>query len=864
MKRMKRSCLSVLRRCGQATALFAALAGTLAAAEAPERRTVVAGSYPAGGFRRFMLGSDYRDVWAAPVAVEVLDLASEAGGLTPTARVGGQQTKGLAFAGADGRSYTFRGLVKDASHLLDTVDAELADGVVGRILNDQMAAQHPASELVARGILEGAGIPVPEWRLVVLPDEPALGKFRQDFAGAVGVFAGYPQAAKGALAGFMDATEIVDHKELYRRLEAGNGDAVDTQALLRARLVDILMGDWDRHRKQWRWARLPGSPLWVPIPEDRDQAFSRYEGVALGRARSIDPRLQDFDAKYSHVGGLTFNGWEQDRRLLVGFSREAFVGTARALQAQLTDAALEKAVRNMPPEWFALDGPALMAALKARRDALADVAGEYHRHLAGRVDVYMTHQPERVEAKLLGNGDLEVSIRISRDGAPGTPYFQRVFHGKETQEVRFYALDGDDTVTVVGGGQGPRVRMVGGKGNDRLDASGSGDAKLSDSEGDNRVVGAQHDSRSYTPPPPPRNAPWIPPRDWTRETWGLPWVSYSGDLGVFLGSGIRTQAFGFRKAPYANAQQLRLGWSFDRQSGRADYAGEFHRENRASSMGLYVYASGVDVLRFYGLGNESVPSADEDLNKVDANQFVIHPTFRWPFGKNGLLSVGPVAKYNKNDEGTDQFINVAQPYGVGKFGELAVHGMLSWDGRDNRVFPRRGILAAVRGTYFPEAWDVTSHFGQVNGNVNVYLSAEKTVTLALRAGGKKVLGSSYPYFEAASIGEGGLGAGALCEPEDTVRGFRAHRYRGDASAWGNASLRLRVSRITLVLPGSWGVEGFADGGRVWLEGESSDTWHAGIGGGIWVSLLNDRMAFSTGVSHSKESDLFYFKGGFGY
>ncbi len=863
MQLSNQTLLSAIGRLAAPSALFLALGGGLVAADTPERRTVVAGRYPAGGFHRFMLGSDYRDTWATPVAVEVLDLASEAGGLTPAARVGGQQTKGLALTGADGRSYTFRGLEKDASHLLDTLDADLRDSVLAKILNDQMAAQHPASELVARGILEAAGVPVPNWRLVLLPDDPVLGKFRQEFAGAIGVFAVYPQAAKGAVPGFMDATEIIDHKELYQRLEAGEGDAADTQALLRARLVDLLMGDWDRHRKQWRWARVPASPLWRPVPEDRDQAFSRYEGVVLGRARTRDPRLQDLGAKFPRVGGLTFNGWEQDRRLLVAFTREDFVRTAKELQAKLTDAMIEKAVRNMPPEWFAIDGNDLIATLKARRDALADYAAQYHRHLAGRVDVYMTHQPERVEVKRLGNGDMEVSIRISRDGASGTPIFQRVFDGNETEEVRFYALGGDDAISVTGGGKGPRVRMVGGSGNDRLDASGAGNAKLSDSEGQNRAVDAQHDSRRYTPPPPPKNAPWIPPRDWTRETWGVPWVSYSGDLGVFLGYGIRTQAFGFRKAPYANAHQVRVGWSFNQKSGRADYAGEFHRENRASSIGLFAYVSGVDVLRFYGFGNDIPPSTDEDFNKVDANQFVIHPTFRVPFGRGGLMSIGPLAKYNENDEGADQFINVAQPYGVGEFGELGIHGMLSWDGRDNRVFPRKGVVAAVRGTYFPEAWDVTSHFGQVNGNLNAYLSAGKVATLALRAGGKKVWGT-FPYFEGASIGSGGLGAGALSEPEDTVRGYRKHRYLGDASAWGNASLRLRVSRITLILPGSWGVEGFADSGRVWLEGESSDAWHVGVGGGIWLSLLNDLMAFSSGVAHSKESNLFYVKGGFSY
>jgi hypothetical protein len=231
------------------------------------RRTVTAGHYGAGGVKRFFLGSGYRDVWMTPVSAEVLDLAREAGGLRPVGRVGGQQTKVLALVGADGRSYTFRGLVKDASHVLDTVDPLLKDSpVVKSIIDDLMSAQHPASDLVAGGILEAAGITCQPWRLVALPDDPALGTFRDDFKGTLGVFAEYPQPPKGALPGFLGATEIIDHLQLYERLEAGEGDAVDAKALLRARLTDIFMGDWDRHRKQWRWARLPGNPLWSPIP----------------------------------------------------------------------------------------------------------------------------------------------------------------------------------------------------------------------------------------------------------------------------------------------------------------------------------------------------------------------------------------------------------------------------------------------------------------------------------------------------------------------------------------------------------------------------------------------------------------------
>jgi hypothetical protein len=840
--------------------LAAGVVAPASSQDAPATRTAVAGaSFAKNGFHRFFFGTDYRRLWTTPATFEVLDLAKEAGGLSPVRRVGGQQTKGLAMKGKDGKNYTFRGIEKDASHILD---ADLRGTIVADLLQDQMAAQHPASEVIARVLLDAASVPCPGWRLVVMPDDPALGEYRKDFAGAIGAFAEYPSAVSATNPGFRGVSEIIDHAELYKRLEAGQGDVADVRALLRARLVDIFMGDWDRHRKQWRWAKFPSGPLWEPIPEDRDQAFSRYEGYVLDRGRARDPRFQNFGPRYAGIGGLTYNGWEQDRRLLAGLSRGAFTEEATSLKAAFQDAVLEKAARSMPPEWFAIDGGRLMADLKSRREGLPEIAARFYEHLADRVDVYMTNRPELVSAQRQTNGDLDVKVAVVQaDGTAAAPYFERVFHRGETEEVRFYALGGDDKVTLRGASGGIKVRMIGGDGNDVLDASGAGNAKLSDSSGTNRAVDAALDARRYTPPPPPKNAPWIPPRDWTHETWTLPWLGYGRDLGVFLGGGIETVRYGFRRQPYSSEHTFRAGYSFGEQGVRVDYDGVYYRENRGSFFGLRAFGSGVEVFRFYGLGNGTTNTREQDFYRVKTDQFVLYPSFTLPFGGRSSLSVGPALKYMRSEERVDELVNEVKPYGVGRFGEIGLHGALVFDGRDSRVFPRKGAFLAARGTWYPKAWDVSKAFGETNATASAYISGGKRATLALRGGGKKVFGT-YPFFEAASVGSGGLGEGALDEPQNTLRGFRSRRFQGDSSLYGSAELRLRVSPLKLILPGHFGVLGFVDTGRVWLAGEDSNTWHTGVGGGLFYSLLNDRSVFSVGVAHSKEDDLVYLKGGF--
>jgi hypothetical protein len=421
-------------------------------------RAAAGEDYAAGSIRRLLVGSDYRDLWTTPIDVEVLDLGSYAGGLTPVMRVGGQQSKGLALKGADGRDYTFRGVDKDPSAILPE---DLQDTVVHDFVQDQISAAHPAGSLVAEELARAAGVLVVETRFFALGDDPALGEFREDFAGTLGTLSVYPQAVSETNPGFEGATEILDHLGLYARVRAGTSDRVDDRALLRARLVDVFLGDWDRHRKQWRWAKMPGKDGWQPIPEDRDQAFSRYDGIVLGLARPRQPIFVVFGPDYPSILGLTWNGWEQDRVLLTGLEWPVWEETARDLQRRLTDEVIERAARRMPAEYFELDGERLTEALRQRREKLPEAARKYYELLAGKVDVHGTDQAEVAEIQRLPDGDLEV--KLSAAGvATGEPFFARRFHPDETDEVRVFLHGGDDRVSV------GRPRRLAGRGDPLL------------------------------------------------------------------------------------------------------------------------------------------------------------------------------------------------------------------------------------------------------------------------------------------------------------------------------------------------------------------------------------------------------------
>jgi hypothetical protein len=830
---------------------------TAPASGAPDSVVVTPGAhYRAGGLHVLLFGRHYRDLWTTPIKVEVLDLATFAGGLRPTERGGGKQTKSLRFAGADGHQYQFRSVDKDPSPLLPE---ELRRTLAQRIFQDQISAGHPAAPLVVSPLLDAAHVLHSEPRLVELPDDPALGEFRREFGGVLGTIEERQTVGPDGEPGVFGATKIVNTDELYERLEKHQDEQVDTRAFLSARLMDLFLGDWDRHQDQWRWARIGDAAdvPWRPIPRDRDQAFSRYDGLLLSLARLSVPQLVEFSPTYPSMVGLTWNARVLDRRLLSGLERPAWDSAAAALQAELTDSVIDLAVQRLPPEFRPANAAWLSGALKRRRNELPAAARHFYSMLAANADVYGSDKPERVEAAHTSPGVVDLTI-YAAGGKPATPLFHRRFNGAETDEVRLYLHGGDDSVLVGGDAPGgPLLRVIGGGGDDRVvDSSRAGHTRFYDARGTNSVGGTRHVPLDRRPFPDFRlsDSTRYPERDWGGFWRFKPWMSSGPEVGFFFGGGLVRYDFGFRKRPWRSRVGLRAGYATGADAFRAEFLGEFRRVNSRVRTALLLRASGIELVRFFGFGNETPRIGSDFFYRVPQQQYLVAPSVVFPVGARGELSVGPTLKYAHTNFEPGRFITLLQPYGVGAFGEVGAAAQLDWDGRDADV-ATRGVRLVGGGSFYPAVWDVAKAFGEVHAEASTYLTPGHGFgpTLALRAGGKKVFGDSIPFFESAFVG------GA-----STVRGLREQRFAGDGSLYGNAELRLRLGRFFAVLPGDYGVFGLADVGRVFLDGESSDVWHTGFGGGFWFAFLEPANAVTIAVARGDDRTALYLRAGFAY
>ncbi len=692
----------VPRRIGLSLCIFVALAVPCVLSpqihrspppEGAKTHTVVPGErYQAKGLRRWFLGSGYRDIWTIPVGIPVLDLDGEKSGLTVMETGGYGQTFTLEFRGSDGLDYAVRSLDKEPTRRLDPL---LQGTLVASIIQDQTSGFLPTAGLVVDPLLEAAGLLHPKHKLVVVPDDPRLGEFREDYAGLIGMFVDRPQEGPDDTPGFGGSTRIASTDTFLEELEEGSCNRGDAREYLKARLIDMVVGDRDRHEGQWRWARYPEGPdcfVWRPVPEDRDQAFIFPDGVMMAMYRMVDPRMVKFGREFPSLIGLTLNGWELDRQVLAELEAPVWEEVAAEIQSDLSDAVIADAVRRLPESHFALKGAWIEESLKARRDALPEEALDYYRMISEAAEVVTTDRDEVAVFEHLPDGGLTLTVTYADGPRSESPFFRRTFRPEVTREVRLYLQGGDDRVEVRGAEGRILVRVVGGGGDDEFRNESAAKARRTrfyDARGDNLFQGpATVDEAPFERPPSPnlvhRNA-----LDWGGIRRTLPMVTYSPDVGIQLGALFSADRYGFRKVPWHSRHTAQAGVTSVGPEVLLSWNARFREAFGWADALVHVEYSGINILRFHGFGNgTTLRGQDEDRFKVDQRELIVAPSLEWTFGYETQreekavsffrprmrLGIGPVFKYSDTpqDDNANRFIGMLDPapLGLGGFGQV--------------------------------------------------------------------------------------------------------------------------------------------------------------------------------------------------
>lgn len=353
--------------------------------------------YKGNLLKQTMQGENYREAWATPVTVPVVFLDTLHGGLKIVKEGGGSQTRSLRLESKKGILYSLRSINKDPESHVPEFAKTLG---LQNIVIDGISAQHPYGAVVAAALAESAGVLHTHPRPMFIPRQKTLGDYNDKYGDQLYLLE-YETEGKVNWTPFPEVEEIIDTKDLQKlRAKIGEKVKIDKNALVRARLFDLLIGDWDRHAKQWGWVLQEKDGIYtaIPLPGDRDNAFFKLDGVipSIISHKTVEPLVRPFEKEIDYMPGLVY---KFDVYFLRNTPEDIFIQEAKYLQQTLTNEKIEAALHAWPVSLYNLNGEEIIAKIKQRRKDLLDYAIAFRKIIVER-DV--------VSEPLKGSEDLEL------------------------------------------------------------------------------------------------------------------------------------------------------------------------------------------------------------------------------------------------------------------------------------------------------------------------------------------------------------------------------------------------------------------------------------------------------------------------
>ena len=838
-----------------------------------ETKKVIPGKeYQAGALHRFFFGDHWRDLWTSEIDVQILDLDNFEGGLTAYKKGGGFQTKSLRFKSKSGKKYKFRSINKDPKKVLDPI---LQESFVADIVQDQISTSHPMAAIITAPLLSAVGIINAKPMIVYLPDHKNLTEFRDEFANMFGTLEEHPDDYDDDSLNFAESDKIKSTFDLFDKMRKSSKHKFDQKEYLKARLMDFLLGDWDRHQDQWKWAGYKNDDntwSWKAIPRDRDQAFSRYDGIIPRIAARVVPQIESFDSWYPLVENLSWSGRFVDRRVLNEITKIEWDSICTFIQEKISNREIELAVREMPEKWFQKEGKRLIRLLKIRRDHLHEISQDFYDYIFSYVHIYVSNDEEYVEVNRLDTDRLEVKIfdYKKKKKEKGRLIFQRNFNSSETEEIRIFLDKGDDIVDIKGNVNNQiELHIVGDKGDDYYKSEKTKDSKLfgfiplqknnifiydkkknSILELKDNSKFIKHKVKNYKSSieryePKIHNYGY----DWKWASWSR----YNDEDGIILGTGAILYHYKLFNDPYDYRLSARAAFSSRTKSPHLELTGRFHEWVKGYYFNFKTLYSELAFNRFYGLGNNF------DIQHDDEDSFYLttqtrHQTDLAIFKENKATEYGLTVKFIQSEfqKRKKSILNEVALNGLEAMNLVGFEFTYRHFSKEGiKQYPRSGHFYEFTSSYWPKINEPYT-FREFSLDLRFYERISKSSELSNRIYIDKVWGK-YPFYFSRFLGE-----------TEGLRGYPRERFAGDLSIVFNQEFKFNLFPVKIIIPGNLGMQVFHDLGRVYLDDDNDDSWHYNYGFGLWLSYFKSEIFLNPAVAFNKNGERFLFQFGYSF
>jgi hypothetical protein len=827
-----------------------------------------------GKVHRFFWGDHYRMTYKTPVKAPVLDLETWRGGVKPVKRGGGSQTNSLRVEDNNGNQWVLRDMKKDESRILPyPYNKTFAKDVFA----DQFTSSNPYAAFTIGRLSDAIGLYHPTPQLYYLPKQPALGDFNDIFGGGLYLVEERADGDWSHAPNFGNSKELVATPDVLKKREKNHKHRIDAAFTVRTRIFDNLLGDFDRHDDNWRWASFKDKATDIttyrPIARDRDQVFIKYDGFLPRRLSHGIPflkQLKVYDVDVDNTKWVNYHSKYFDPSFLNEADWSVWEREAKYIQEHLTDAVIDSAMRDFPKEIYALDAPWIAERLKGRRDRTLSIARRFYELVSKDVDIVGTNKHDRfVINRLDDQRTLVQGFATDKEGNGGELFYERTFLSGETETVNIYALDQEDRFIVKGKvKQGILIRCIGGLDDDIFidESNVEGGAKLTEfyDTDDTKQITASSETANKTSYDPAFNIYDRRAYDYEHNYGiGYPFIAANPDDGLVLGGGAIFTTYGFKKAPFAARHKIGGKFAIETKGYEFEYSGIFTEAIRHWDFLLDTRVQGPLYTRnFFGFGNDSKDlladseNNPEDFIRVRQQHFGLYPTFRRRLNTNFSISLGATGEAIKVDDNPERLVQRgAEGIRDEVFRNIYFGGaeaQVNYFNVDNIANPTMGITFNGTAGFKSNLDEADRSMRYASGQFGVYLGNPRIV-LASRIGAKHVAGE-FEFYQGATLGA-----------RDNLRGYRNERFTGHTAFWHQNDLRIRLFNVeNYVLPFTLGVMGGYDYGRVWSDVENeSGNWHETYGGGLWISPF-DLAVLTFSYFVSEDGKRFQFKGGFAF
>ena len=825
-----------------------------------------------GKVYKYLWGKRYRKYYSTKVKAKNVDLDTLFGGLTPTRKGGGHQSKSLRLEDKKGREYVMRALRKNALQYLQSVAfktqyiaGQFDDTYSQDLLLDVFTGSHPYAPFTVATLAKAIDVLHTKPQLFYVPKQKTLGHYNNEFGGELYMIEERAASGHGDKSNFGYSNKVISTNDVLKKITKNAHSIIDENAYIKARLFDMLLGDWDRHEDQRRWAAFNknGNTIYKPIPRDRDQVFSiMADGALLNFITKTIPALrlmQSYEEELANTKWFNLEPYPLDMALINQADKKTWDSQVTFIQKHLTNEVINEAFSHFPNEVNDHTIADIKRKLKGRLKNLNKIASQYFKNINRYAVIKGTNKDDLFEVERLEDGLTEIRGYRIKKGEKGRLFHQKKYSKKLTKEIWIYGLDDKDQFYVYGNNKAAiKVRIIGGQNNDVYDIKNGSKLTIYDYKSRKNTFisnkGIKKLSDKYN-----TNV-----YDYKKLKYNaielFPTIGANPDDGVKVGLASSFTSFGFERNPFTSQHTIALSYYFATKGFDIQLTSEFANVLDNWNLGIEAaFTSPNYSVNYFGIGNETTnpnftneSAFDEDYNRVKIKKASFFPYLIWRGQLGGNFKIGLKYEINRVENTSGRHISTTVLTNKNTFWGAEAH--YNFEHNDNKAFPTLGIKTDLKIGHKTNT-DSKKGFSYLIPSISFdyKLSQNGQLVLATKVKTHLNFGNGYEFYQAASIGA-----------NDGLRGYRNQRFTGKNSFYQNTDLRLNLRKIkTGLMPLHIGLYSGFDYGRVWLENDTSNTWHSNFGGGIFLNGA-DMISANLGVFKGKESARIAFSLGFNF